>query len=83
MKLVQADPNTIIAMAQLTDENEKIIWRVGLGLLCLLVMTGLILRKWRSAFLVSIISTSFLAIIITAIIDADDLKMAKFGTSIY
>jgi len=72
MGLVTSDPGTLISSAAMS-------WRLAVSLLCLVLMGGLILRKFRSAFVVSILGISIFVIILTAIIEPDNLVLAPFG----
>lgn len=72
MALIVASPATLVTLGAFT-------WRVGLGLLGLLLMGGLMLRKYRSAFLISILSICVVSVILRAIIDRD-LVLDPFGT---
>jgi len=72
MKLIVSNTTTLIGVGKMT-------WELAVGLLCLLIMAGLILRGYKSAFIIAIISTSILMIILKAIIEPDDLVLGNFG----
>jgi xanthine/uracil/vitamin C permease (AzgA family) len=56
-----------------------ITWRFGLSCLSFIVLNGLITRGFKTAYIISILSTAILSIIIRAIINRDDVTITEFG----